>query len=64
MGFLVLVACIIAATFIGGATVMSTFIFLILTAFFTFVLPIMPWQYFTIIGVTAFAWIYLRGGGS
>jgi hypothetical protein len=64
MGFLVIVACIIAATFIGGATVMSTFIFLILTAFFTFVLPIMPWQYFTIIGVTAFAWIYLRGGGS
>lgn len=62
LSFIVLIGSIIVATFIGGATVMSTFIFLILLALFTFIVPIMPWVHFTIIGVAAIAWIYLQGG--
>jgi hypothetical protein len=60
--FLIIIASLLVATFIGGATVMSTLIFLLMLALFTFILPILSWWYFTIIAVVAVAWIYLRGG--
>ena len=62
LAFIVLIGCLLVATYIGGASIMSTIIFLILIAIFTFILPVMPWFYFMIIAVVAFAWIYLKGG--
>jgi len=60
--FLVIIVSLLVATYIGGATVMSTLIFLLLLALFTFILPVLDWYYFMLISVVAVAWIYLRGG--